>query len=58
MAGGSASNSRKTGEGLVTIVASVFRTQCCAIELDFGTDSANPASVGINDTATDGDTGR
>ena len=58
MAGGRPGHSRKTGEGLVTVVASVFGAQCCAIELDFGADSANPASIGIDDTAAYGDTGR
>lgn len=58
MAGRSAGHSRKTGEGLVTVIASVFRAQRCTIELDFGTDCANPTSVGINDTATYRDTSR
>ena len=58
MAGGGAGHSRQTGEGLMTVVASVFGAQCCSIELDFSTDSTNPASVGINDTATYSDTCR
>ena len=58
MAGRSAGYGRKTGEGLITVVASIFRAQCCPIELDFGTDSANPASVGIDDTAAYGNTSR
>ena len=57
MASGGAGHSRKTGEGLVTVIASVFGAQCCSIEFDFGTNSANPARVGINDTTTYCDTG-
>ncbi len=55
MTGGSSSNSSQTSKSLVTVIAGVVWAKCRAVEMDFGADSANPASVSINDTATDCD---
>src|SRR5690242_5052854 len=54
MAGGSSGNCGQSGKGLFDIVFRMAHIESIFVKLDFRADGADPASVGVYDTAANG----